>query len=115
MNSLRALVFLLPALALADVGPRPAACVPPAGCTTCTRTIGGSDLPDGGDSQIACRASAADAGLTVSDCTDQSGTVTREYYCPPGTKVPRACGCSSTSALSGLAALSLLTLVRRRR
>lgn len=101
------LVFLaaiLSTAALADVGPRPPPCSVPSGCVTCVR--------NGGETATPCGDEAIDAGLVRSDCSDRSGAVFTEYYCPPSTPATRFCGCSSTEVLG---AIALLALLRRRR
>jgi uncharacterized protein (TIGR03382 family) len=83
--------------------------VVPATCTTCELAF---SEPDAGRD---CRAGALDAGYTLSDCSDRTGSVAMEYYCPAGQSAVRGCGCSAVEGLGGVSLLLLLGLRRRRR
>jgi uncharacterized protein (TIGR03382 family) len=90
--------------ALADVGPRPPNCAPPSTCVSCTSPAGSPNE--------ACVANATDAGLVVVDCSDRTGSVFTNYYCPPGTPVGRGCNAAPAGAM---AVMGMLVLLRRRR
>jgi uncharacterized protein (TIGR03382 family) len=98
MNRLAFTLLFVSSLALADVGPPPPRCSVPNGCRSCAQSA-----PD-------CRASALDAGLIESDCSD-GHSVPTNYFCPPGVVATR--GCSSVDVL-GLSALAALLFRRRR-
>jgi hypothetical protein len=107
MTRLTLLFTLVSLSALADVGPRPAACnVAGKGCTTC-------DL-NAGEPPGVCEASAQDAGLVLSDCTDRSGALLHTYYCPKGTSVARSSCAAVPPEVVPFAGLLLLALRRRR-
>lgn len=109
MKKLAVLCLLIAVPALADVGPPPAKCSVPSACVSCETNLGDADAG------WECRANAADAGLTVSECTDRSGAYLTEYYCPSGTTATRpACGCSAVDAPFALGLLGLVSALRRR-
>ena len=109
MKVLAILSLFIALPALADVGPPPPKCNVPSACTSCGRNLGDEDAG------WECRAGAADAGLTVSECTDRSGAYLTEYYCPRGTTATRpACGCSAVDAPFALGLLGLVSALRRR-
>jgi uncharacterized protein (TIGR03382 family) len=101
-------VVLVAGAVRADVGPRPAPCVVPAGCVTCEVPL--SDA----DAGAACLAGVADAGLRAQECSDRAGAVERRHFCPPGATVTRS-GCSAAGGALALAPLALWLLGRRRR
>ncbi|MBX7098266.1 MAG: hypothetical protein K1X89_11180 [Myxococcaceae bacterium] len=103
------LLALLPAVALADVGPRPSRCDVPATCATCAMHLGAVDA--GSD----CAAAAEGKGLIKVECQDRSGAVLATYYCPPGTEVGRkTCSVGGGGALALFAAVVLRRLRPRR-
>lgn len=109
MKKLAVLCALFAVPALADVGPKPPACTVPATCVSCETTV---SEPDAGSD---CRAGAADAGMTKSDCSDSSGAYVTEYYCPSGVTATRpSCGCSAVDAPFALGLLGLVSALRRR-
>lgn len=102
--------LLLSSWALADVGPRPAACTVPASCQRCSVALSG-------DAGVDCVLSANDAGLLLSGCTDRAGSIEQQYFCPPGVTATRPTtpmGCQLMPGAALVAVAAVVALRRRR-
>jgi MYXO-CTERM domain-containing protein len=111
-----ALLFALPASA--DVPGNPHCNADGLGCTDCSEDVGD---PSTKTTYDACVSAAKAKGLVLA-CSDMTGTLASEYYCPKGVSVSSgSCsvgvgpGAAGGAALGLLAAVGLSALGRHRR